>query len=77
MPECVGNYSIPTADCNVEVVDMPAGAGILSFLNIYLHQTPVLLIILLIILSFGVEFPQLYWNDSHPNCQFGGITFTG
>jgi len=35
------------------------------------------LIILTIILSFGVKFPQLYINDSHPNCQFAGLTYTG
>jgi hypothetical protein len=34
MPECVGNYSNPTANGNVEGVDMLAGAGILIFLNI-------------------------------------------
>jgi len=32
MPECVGNYSIPTANGNVEGADMLAGAGgILNF----------------------------------------------
>jgi hypothetical protein len=31
MPECVGNYSIPTAHGNVEVADTLAGAGILNF----------------------------------------------
>jgi len=36
-----------------------------------------LLIILLIILSFGVEFPQLYINDFYSNCQFAGLTYTG
>ena len=41
MPECVGNYSIPTANGNVEGADTPAGAGILNFLNIYILQTPV------------------------------------
>ena len=35
-----------------------------------------LLIILLIILGFGVEFPQLYINNSYPNCQFAGLTYT-
>jgi len=30
MPECVGNYSIPTANGNVEGVDTLPGAGILS-----------------------------------------------
>jgi len=34
-------------------------------------------IILLIILGFGVEFPQLYMNDSYPDCQFVGLTYTG
>ena len=41
MPECVGNYSIPTANGNVEGADMLAGAGIWNFLNIYVQQTPV------------------------------------
>jgi len=41
MPECVGNYFIPTANGNVEGVDMLAGAVILNFLNIYIEQTPV------------------------------------
>jgi len=40
MPECVGNYSIPTANGN-ESADMLAVAGILNFLNIYVQQTPV------------------------------------
>ena len=41
MPECVGNYSIPTANDNVEGAYMLAGAGILNFLNIYVLLTPV------------------------------------
>ena len=41
MPEFVGNYSIPTANGNVQGGDMLAGAGILNFLNIYVQQTPV------------------------------------
>ena len=41
IPKCVGNYSIPTANGNVEGVDMLAGAGILHFLNIYVQQTSV------------------------------------
>jgi len=41
MPECVGNYSIPTVNGNVEAADMLAGAGILNFLNIYIQQTPI------------------------------------
>jgi len=41
MPECVGNYSIPTANGSVEVVDTLAGAGILNYLNIYMQQTPI------------------------------------
>ena len=61
MPECVGNYSIPKANGNVEGVDTLTGAGIVNFLNIYIQQTPlILLIILLIILGFGIEFPQVY-----------------
>jgi len=34
-------------------------------------------IILLIILSFGVRFPQLYINDSYSNCQFAGQNYSG
>jgi len=34
-----------------------------------------LLIVLLIILSFVVKFPQFY--TSYPNCQFAGLTYTG
>jgi len=41
MPECVGNYSIPTENGNVEGADTLAGAGILNFLNIYVQQIPV------------------------------------
>ena len=59
MPECVGNYSMPTANGTVEGEVTQAGAGILNFLNIYIQQTPILLI-LLIILGFGVEIPQVY-----------------
>jgi len=33
MPEFVGNYSIPTANGNVEGADTLAGAGILNFLT--------------------------------------------
>ena len=36
-----------------------------------------LLIILLIILGFGVKFPQFYINDSNPSCQFADLTYTG
>jgi len=35
-----------------------------------------MLIILLIILGFGVKFPQFYIHDSNPNCQFAGLTYT-
>ena len=78
MPECVGNYSISTANVNVEVADTLAGAGIWNFLNIYVQQTPLtLLIILLIILGFGAEFPQLYINIYYPDCQFAALTYTG
>jgi len=41
MPECVVNYSIPTANGNVKGADTPEGAGILTFLNMYVQQTPV------------------------------------
>jgi len=41
MPECVGNYSVPTANGNVEVANMLATAGILNFLNTYVQQTPI------------------------------------
>ena len=40
MPECVGNYSIPTTNGDVEGADMLAGAGILNFLNIYVITDP-------------------------------------
>jgi len=40
MPECVGNYCIPTSNYNVEGADTLAGAGTLNFLNIYIQQTP-------------------------------------
>jgi len=65
---------IPTANGSVEAVNTLAGAGILNFLNIYIHRPLLmLLIILLIILGFGVEFPQLYINYSYPNCLFAGL----
>jgi hypothetical protein len=41
MPECVGNYSIPTVNSNVEGADTLVGAGILNFRYIYVQQTPV------------------------------------
>jgi len=41
MPECAGNYSIPTANGNVKGTDTPAGAGILDFQNFYVQQTPI------------------------------------
>ena len=74
MPECVGNYSIYTANGYVGGADTLAGAGISTFLNMYVQQAPV---ILLLIFGFGVEFPQLYANDSYTNCQFAGLTSTG
>jgi len=58
--ECIGNYSIPTVNYNVESVDMLTGAGILNYLFMYNGPPLMLLIILLIILGFGVEFPELY-----------------
>jgi len=36
-----------------------------------------LLIILLIILSIGVKFPQLYIKDCYPTCKFAGLTYIG
>ena len=78
VPKCVGNYSTSTANGNVEGVDALAGTGILNFLNIYVQQTALMhLIILFIILGFGVEFPQFNINDSYPNCQFAGLTYSG
>ena len=71
MPECVGNYSIPTANGNVKGVDMLAGAGILNYLNIYIQQTPVNS------LHYSVDNSQFwcqvsmfvqYVNDSCPDC---------
>jgi hypothetical protein len=43
-----------------------------------MYNTPtlMLLIILLIIHGFGVEFSVLYINDSYPNYQFAGLTFS-
>jgi len=41
MSELVGNYSIPTANGNVEGGDTLADSGILNFLNIYVQQSPV------------------------------------
>jgi len=41
MPECVRNYTIPTANGNLEGVDTLAGEGILNFLNIYVQHNPV------------------------------------
>jgi len=41
IPECVGNYAIPTASGNVEGANTLAGAQVLNFLNIYVQQTPV------------------------------------
>jgi hypothetical protein len=43
MPECVGNYSIPTANGNVEGVGTLAGAGMLNFLNISHNRPPLTL----------------------------------
>ena len=40
MPECVGNYFIPTSNYNVECADTLAGAGTSNFLNINVQQTP-------------------------------------
>jgi hypothetical protein len=42
MPECAGNYSIPTANGNVESADTLASAGISNFLNNCVQQTPVI-----------------------------------
>jgi len=78
MSVCVGNYCIPTTDGIVEGADMLEGAGILNFLNIYVNRPPLILpIILLMVLDFVVEFPQLYINDSCSNCQFADLTYTG
>ena len=66
MCECVGDYSISTANGNVEGVDMLAGAGILNLLNIYVQQTPVNAVHCSVDNGFGVEFPQLYLNNSCP-----------
>jgi hypothetical protein len=78
MPEWVGSYSIPTANGNMEGADTLVVARILNFKNIYIQKTLVnALIVPLIILGFGVKFPQLYINDSYPNCQFAGLTYTG
>jgi len=79
MPECVGNYSIPTANGNVEGADTLAGAGILNFLNICVQQTPVNAP------YYSVDNSR-FWcrvssvvhkKNSYPNCQFAGLTYTG
>jgi len=36
-----------------------------------------LLLILLVILGLGNQFPQLYMNSSYSNCQFASLTYTG
>jgi hypothetical protein len=36
-----------------------------------------LLIMLSIILGFGVKFSPLHINDSYPNCQIAGLTYSG
>jgi len=41
MPEYVGNYSLATANGNVEGADTLAGAGMLNFLHIYAQQTTI------------------------------------
>jgi len=51
MPECVGIYSIPTANGSVEGVDTLAGARIWNFLNIYVNRPPIKLLIILLIIS--------------------------
>jgi len=78
MPEYVGNYFVATRNGNMEGADMLAGAGMLNFLNI-LYNRPLLMLlhILLVILGFGVEFPQFYMDNSYPNCQFAGLTYIG
>ncbi len=76
MPECVGNYSIPTQNGNVEGADTLAGAAILNILNIYVQHTPVNTPNFSVD-NYGDKFPQFYINNSCPNCQFLGLTCTG
>jgi hypothetical protein len=73
MPECVGNYLIPSANFNVEGADTLEVAGILNFLNIYVQQTPISAFIILLILGFSVKCFQLHINDFYGNCQFAGL----
>ena len=73
----VCNYSIPTASGNVVGAYTLAGAGIVNCLNFTYNRPLLMLLILLLILGFGVEFPQLYIHDSYPDCQFVGLTYTG
>ena len=49
----------------------------MNCLNFTYNRPLLMLLILLLILGFGVEFPQLYIYDSYPNCQFVGLTYTG
>jgi hypothetical protein len=59
---------LPTANGNVDGVDLLAGAGILNFVNICIQQNPVNASHYFVDNSqCSVEFPQLYINDSYPN----------
>jgi hypothetical protein len=48
-----------------------------SYIFTYNRPPFMLIIILLMIHCCGIEFPQLYINNSYPNCQFAGLTYTG
>ena len=55
MPECVGNYTIPTANGNLEGADMLTGAGILNSPNICVQETPVVLLIVVVYVLLGIS----------------------
>jgi len=78
MPECVGNYSFPTANGITEGADTLAGAGILNLLNIYIQQT------LVNASHYSVHSSRFWCRVSSvvhkrflSNCQFAGLTSTG
>jgi hypothetical protein len=78
MPECVGNYSIATANGNVESVDMLADAGMLNFLNVYVQKTTVNAPLYSVGNSwFWYPISLVVREHSYPNCQFAGLTCTG
>ena len=62
--------------CVLEIILSPQQM-VMCRVRIRWTDPPLILIILLIILGFGVKFTQLYINYSCPNCQFADLTYTG